>query len=66
MTRRSAYLRRRRQENALAAAGAVLLAVFVLGLIALSIWIHFFASCGHIGWLPAKEMPSRCYTFVRQ
>jgi hypothetical protein len=65
MSRRSVYLRRRRRQDALAVLGGVAFLLLIVAFIALSVWIHFFASCGHIGWLPAKEMPARCYSFVR-
>ena len=45
--------------------GGILFLLAIAFFIGISIWVHFFASCGHIGWLPAKEMPARCYTFVR-
>ena len=39
------------------------LVVFLI--IAFSVYVHFFAPCHVIGWLPAKDVPSRCFSIMR-
>jgi hypothetical protein len=45
---------------------AVLFVLFLVVAVIVTVWIHFFAPCHAIGWLPAKDLPSRCFSFTRQ
>lgn len=39
--------------------------LFVLCLVG-SIWFRYMAPCKDMGFLPVKDVPARCITFVRQ
>lgn len=51
-----------RTKDNLAVLGGVLFILLMIAGICLSVWLHFFAPCEYVGWLPAKDVPSRCFS----
>lgn len=51
-----------RTKDNLAVAGGVLLILFIIAAVVLSVWLHFFAPCEYVEWIPAKDVPSRCFS----
>lgn len=58
--------RRSPRSDFWAVVGGVLLLVIVLAMVAGGIYLRYFAPCDAAAhFLPIKEMPSRCFTFIR-
>jgi hypothetical protein len=45
--------------------GYVVLFVLILALIGFAVVMRFTAPCKDLGWMPVKDLPARCLTFVR-
>jgi hypothetical protein len=39
---------------------AITFGLFLVLVVALSIWVHASVPCNKLGWLPAKDVPARC------
>lgn len=48
------------------AVGVALFTVLVVIGIGFSVWARYYAPCHALGWMPVKDVPARCLTFVRQ
>lgn len=46
--------------------GWILYVVLVVVAMVFTFWVRATAPCKDLGWLPVKEIPARCLTFVRQ
>ena len=47
-------------KDRLAVIFGIIFLASVLGLIPVSIWLHFAAPCKYVDWMPAKDVPTRC------
>lgn len=51
---------KQRTKDKFAVAGGVLFILLFVAAIVGSIWLHLFAPCEYVGWLPTKDVPNRC------
>lgn len=40
--------------------GTTVFAFAVVLAVVIAVWMHWFASCDALGWIPAAEIPARC------
>lgn len=54
-----------KKSDVLPALAVVVVVLLFVASIAFAVWAHFIAPCSDINWLPAKELPARCFTWVK-